>query len=375
MACGCTDENLMNQIDQKEQITINYTQQKELSLQELCQQHKLRVKRVFAKANLIKQLHQSVFNCMNIKELYLPNNRIERIPEDISLLANLEYLNFESNYLCTLPCGLTNLSQLKKLVLRCNKLTCLPSRISDLSNLLFLDLSFNSLSRFPTSVCSCKNLKKLWLSNNNISSVPYDICCHCTLQEISLASNNIHFLPPDLGRNPSLLSVGLSENSRLEAIPIHLWDKISHMYCTSSMNVLSSRNGSQYRGMKLLTLRSRNDEICSVNVPTGAYSDDHNSPLRLKELSVRSLSHNVKAFQTASFRTSPVFTALSEYLGSYCSFLAPKGHCTACKKLFFDEFYVTLVNTMTFGFYNDYVINVLAYFCSKSCMQGCTFSS
>ncbi|KAJ3133173.1 hypothetical protein HK100_004584 [Physocladia obscura] len=111
------------------------------------------------------------------------------------------------------------------LELCCNDLHILPPEIGHLRNLTKLNVSRNKLQTLPTTIAYCTKLRYLECTDNNIFLIPNSIGALTNLRNLNLArnTNTLTQLPQQIGLCVNLQELVLSENIRMQYLPVELF--------------------------------------------------------------------------------------------------------------------------------------------------------
>ncbi|KAJ3136972.1 hypothetical protein HK100_001200 [Physocladia obscura] len=111
------------------------------------------------------------------------------------------------------------------LELCCNNLYILPPEIGHLRNLIKLNVSRNKLQTLPTTIAYCTKLRNLECTDNNIFFLPNSIGNLTNLHTLNLSRNTdtLTHLPQQIGLCVNLQELVLSENIRVQYLPVELF--------------------------------------------------------------------------------------------------------------------------------------------------------
>lgn len=173
-------------------------------------------------ANFLSTLTPTITNCTDLIELKLSKNKIRELSPDICKLRRLLVLCLDSNELADLPADLEQLRLLQVLDLANNCFDKAPAPLFALGKLSQLSLEGNRLSTLPLAMHRLSNLTRLDLSGNQFSTLPLVVCELSQLIYLHVDRNDLTCIPPHIIFLQQLTKLTLSNNPRLESLPISL---------------------------------------------------------------------------------------------------------------------------------------------------------
>jgi len=133
---------------------------------------KLRI--LFLSNNLFTEFPTVLSRCENLEMIGFKANFIENIPEN-SLPLSTRWLILTQNKIKQLPNSIGNCIRLQKLMLAGNCLTSLPASLQQCKNLQLLRISANQLTELPKWLYSMPHLAWLAFAGNPFSYIPKSV--------------------------------------------------------------------------------------------------------------------------------------------------------------------------------------------------------
>ena len=115
---------------------------------------------------LLRDIPESIGDCILLREVLLQNNKIEILPYTICNLVKLELLSVSNNYIHHLPKYMHKMTSLRTLKVDRNRLNNIPESLGRMVKIERLWLQNNKIMELPSTMMYLSNLTDLMLDGN-----------------------------------------------------------------------------------------------------------------------------------------------------------------------------------------------------------------